>query len=308
MALSSSFPPLSGAVLAIVFILMSTVACGHRTSRHHHHHHDPWESFQNLSGCHLGDHRTGVAHLKQYFHHFGYLPGSPANFSDDFDHELESALLAYQHNFHLNATGILDTSTLSLVTKPRCGVADVVNGTTPRRARGRSLYSHFPGRPSWPSNKRHLTYGFTARSVPSPIRALVARAFTRWSDFTVFSFSEADIASADISISFFRGNHGDGAAFDGMGGVLAHAFAPTNGRLHVDVDEHWVVQGDVTTSSSPNAMDLESVMVHEIGHILGLGHSDVRGAIMYPSIAARTRKVALTNDDVWGIQNLYGSK
>lgn len=97
---------------------------------------------------------------------------------------------------------------------------------------------------------------------------------------------------------FFRGDHGDGHRFDGPGGTLAHAFAPTNGRFHYDADERWadgMIRG---------AFDLETVAVHEIGHLLGLGHSSVEGAIMYPSISTGVRK-SLHADDIQGIRALY---
>jgi len=45
--------------------------------------------------------------------------------------------------------------------------------------------------------------------------------------------------------------------------------------------------------------------VHEIGHLLGLGHSSVVESIMYPTIMSRTRKVELHSNDVMGIQYLY---
>ncbi|KAI3872531.1 hypothetical protein MKX03_012230 [Papaver bracteatum] len=94
--------------------------------------------------------------------------------------------------------------------------------------------------------------------------------------------------------------------FDGTLGTLAHAFSPPNGRFHLDGAEDWIVDGDVSTTTIRSAVDLESVAVHEIGHLLGLGHSSVEESIMYPTISSRKKKVVLRDDDIQGIKVLYG--
>jgi hypothetical protein len=53
----------------------------------------------------------------------------------------------------------------------------------------------------------------------------------------------------------------------------------------------------------PNTFDLESVFLHENGHVAGLGHSTDTRAVMYPSY--QTARCALAQDDKNGIAALY---
>jgi hypothetical protein len=275
---------------------------------------NPWSAFQNLTGCHFGEQQQGLAKVKDYLSHFGYLPES-SGFNDIFDADLEEAIKVYQRNFGLDVTGVMDASTVAQMMAPRCGVADIINGTSTMggaasgasssHVHGRNLFTYFPGSPAWPRSKKSLTYAITQTSLTSIDRATLsqvfARAFARWSAATTLNFTEtASGKDADITIGFYAGDHGDGEAFDGPLGTLAHAFS------HLDAAEAWVATGDVSRASSDVAVDLESVAVHEIGHLLGLGHSAEPSAIMYPTITSRTRKVDLAEDDVAGIQNLYG--
>ncbi|CAL9014532.1 unnamed protein product, partial [Prunus brigantina] len=284
-----------------LFLILLSLLSSHATSSETHNQKttSPFEFLEHLKGCHKGDKVQGIQDLKKYLGKFGYLSSNNnGHFNDDdFDDQLESAIKTYQLNYHLKATGTLDAETVSNMMMPRCGVADIINGTSSMRS-GKQRHPHhhhhgghtvahytfFRGNPKWPASKYHLTYAFL-QGTPAEATGPVARAFQTWAASTHFTFSQSN-QNPDLTVSFHRGNHGDGAPFDGRGGTIAHAFAPTNGRFHYDADERYSV-GAVS-----GAYDLETVALHEIGHLLGLGHSSVQGAIMYPTITPGVTKAS----------------
>jgi hypothetical protein len=66
---------------------------------------------------------------------------------------------------------------------------------------------------------------------------------------------------------------------------------------------NWASTGE---SCSGTEFYIEGVMVHETGHLLGLGHSNVAGATMYPSVSACNNGPAtIESDDRAAINDLY---
>jgi hypothetical protein len=297
--------------LALLLIILLPLLSAHATNSPNSHDKigSAFGFLKGLQGCRKGNKTEGIRDLKKYLEQFGYLSYNHSN-EDYFDDVLESAVKTYQLNYHLNATGTLDDKTVSTMMIPRCGVADVINGTNWMH-RGKkwhqeshgsfhtvSYYSFFPGNPKWPQSKYHLTYGFVAGTPTAAINAVV-QAFQAWASRTHFTFSQAPSSSRpDLTVGFFRSDHRDGAPFDGPDGTLAHAFSRTDGRFHYDGDERW------TVGAVSGAFDLLTVAVHEIGHLLGLGHSLVPQAIMYPYIPPGATK-GLHPDDIEGIRVLY---
>lgn len=71
----------------------------------------------------------------------------------------------------------------------------------------------------------------------------------------------------------------------------------------VTSNRNWASLGEACSGSE---FYMEGVMVHETGHGLGLGHTSVSGATMFPSVSACNNGPATTeNDDEAGIRDLY---
>ncbi|XP_009083000.1 PREDICTED: stromelysin-1-like [Acanthisitta chloris] len=199
-----------------------------------------------------------------------------------------------QSFFGLEVTGELNHKTLDMMKQPRCGIPDIRS------------YSTFPHSPRW--KKEDVTYrilNYTPDMLQADVDEAIAKAFQLWSSVTPLRFTRLYSGQADIMISFAAGFHGDFYSFDGPGGTLAHAYPPNSGiggDAHFDEDENW------TKFTTYGGFNLFLVAAHELGHSLGLGHSNVFGALMYPIYMAKdTRDFQLHQDDIGGIQALYGS-
>ncbi|NXP07235.1 MMP1 collagenase, partial [Thinocorus orbignyianus] len=207
------------------------------------------------------------------------------------ENPLVEKLKEMQEFFGLEVTGKPDLDTLEMMKKPRCGVPDV------------GQYVFTAGNPKWKRNS--LTYrilNYTPKMRQADVDKAIQKALSVWSNVTPLTFQKVEDKEADIMISFAYRDHYDNSPFDGPNGQLAHAFQPgegIGGDVHLDEEEAW--------SKNGVGYNLFIVIAHELGHSLGLSHSNDPGALMYPTYSyTDPNEFLLPQDDIDGIQAIYG--
>jgi hypothetical protein len=217
-----------------------------------------------------------------------------------------AALQHFQKCYQLDDTGEADEKTLQLITRPRCGNPDIDSGGNSSGAAPFVLRGC-----KYPTN--NLTYAFINSTPDLDVqrqREIIREAFSAWASVSSLRFSEVGAdQSPNFPIAFHRGAHGDNSPFDDGGSIqgntLAHAFYPPPcggthaGAMHFDEFETW------TDAAAPGRIRLLNVAIHEIGHLLGLAHSNERNAIMFAFYDDNVD--SLRPDDINGIQALYGA-
>ncbi|HVS19020.1 MAG TPA: matrixin family metalloprotease, partial [Planctomycetota bacterium] len=75
------------------------------------------------------------------------------------------------------------------------------------------------------------------------------------------------------------------SAFSGCSGGMTTfvEFGPAGWRLRLCESVLW--DDGPGTTLAPGAFDIQGLVAHEYGHILGLGHSNVVGSTMYPTVS-----------------------
>lgn len=132
-----------------------------------------------------------------------------------------------------------------------------------------------------------------------------------WASYTALTFTEVNNSNdADILISWESGDHSTSnepnhRKFYGPGIYYAHTSlpppnGPTPGDIHFDKAENWTLN-QRPDDSQP--IDLFTIALHELGHSIGLRHSQVSASLMEANYNGSQR--FLSPDDITGIQSLY---
>jgi predicted Zn-dependent protease len=128
------------------------------------------------------------------------------------------------------------------------------------------------------------------------------------------------ISSSSTTASAVRGSAPAIIMLNSNGAVCTGSClaATLTGYYHTEGSSTFIDDADIYTNQSFNytssretdgcsgEYDIDGIMTHEVGHVIGLGHSTVAGATMYPSVAACDfNPRSLATDDINGKNALY---
>ncbi len=145
------------------------------------------------------------------------------------------------------------------------------------------------------------------------VEEAVMAAFEHW-------VSDAELP---IDFTFVRGHCGDLGYQQGgnnencvmagsTGQESSHTGAVT--RISYSAPSGEIIDGDIlfnldaglwSLDGEPGTLDVFTVALHEVGHLLGMAHSGVSEARMYPTIAVGDEAGDLHDDDIAGAGYLY---
>ena len=111
----------------------------------------------------------------------------------------------------------------------------------------------------------------------------------------------------NVNVVTWRPVWGDDAHHDAR--ALAITTVNYGGRsgviLDTDIEMNAHPMIPFSADGGPGTSDVRTVVVHELGHVLGLAHSAERGALMYPSVGMGERRRVPNADDVAGVCAIY---
>ncbi len=158
-----------------------------------------------------------------------------------------------------------------------------------------------------PSN---LQRTLNARFATADWQAQFAKAAAAWEKVANINFTRVGDSGAPFGVS---GNLQSDPRFGDIriggypmtGSILAFAFLPppaNGGTSAGDI----LFNTNISWQINATTYDLMTVALHEFGHALGMNHSAISTAVMWPSYTGA--KEVLTSDDTAGIRTIYNSR
>jgi peptidoglycan hydrolase-like protein with peptidoglycan-binding domain len=297
---------------AAVAMLMAVPACGAAVEP------DSTDEFssaprtgESASDLTVGSKGEAVRALHHYLTTYGYFPNPelaaeyprwqaivPDGPRDPsvFDEQTALAVSAYQRNMALEVTGVVDAATRKMIATPRCGYPDGAAPIDPR-----DKWALTSG--NW-SPRTTVGWHLPANACPScnaisqqQIHDAIAAAVATWNATSSLTIVESPSTSAEIQITF---GYIDGPSKT-LAGTTPIGANFTGGDINIDTSEIWTA----TLPVPPTAHDLQSTVLHELGHAIGIDHSSVQAATMWIGIGAGQSQRFLLTEDAIAASVLY---
>jgi hypothetical protein len=155
-----------------------------------------------------------------------------------------------------------------------------------------------------------VTYSFADQNTPNQFvdfdsfiiepdfQSEINQSMASWENVADIRFLlSPDAATVDIRFGW-----GD---IDGKGGVLGQTTIPSGASLSnvvvvLDSNEDWFLFGD----SPENQIDFSATVIHEVGHAIGIDHSESEQALMHASYSQTL--LTIQQDDINAATAIYG--
>jgi hypothetical protein len=261
----------------------------------------------------IGSRGPEVSEAQAYLTRFGYFPNpalardfpawrpivaSPPARADVYDTRTAEAVSALQRNHGLPVTGVVDGPTQAVMKEARCGVPDGIARLDPR--------DKFFTMARW--NRTALQWAWVGGPpqgvTVAQTKTQIANATQIWAGATNLTFAEVPPNSffrVDIAINATSFSHQPPGRDDlcGVGAAIADSTAPdgADGPVRLTLNSDCVFSTAIPRP--PATRDLPNVLLHELGHNLGLDHSRVsEHAVMFGGDKGQQTRVLHEDDRV----------
>ncbi|HYS53304.1 MAG TPA: matrixin family metalloprotease [Thermoanaerobaculia bacterium] len=153
---------------------------------------------------------------------------------------------------------------------------------------------------AWPNGAFPLRYAVDRKVANAFPAGLIDRAFKEWTDV-----DDARVTFQPLGVINTQ---------PGKDGQNSVTFVDDlfKGQNFLALTTNWyddsghIIEGDIQIDPSvvPNRFNLQLLVEHEVGHLLGLDHSAVLSSVMYPFVG-RGGSASLDSDDIVAIASLY---
>lgn len=173
---------------------------------------------------------------------------------------------------------------------------------------------------SWPGScvVYHINEKASADVPTEKTIAAIDTAFDTWSqaDGSYLRFQNGGLTSLETvgvedsprNIVMWREDPADWVLVDAdIVGITTVTYDAGTGRiLDADIEMNGVFF-EFSVEIDAGQMDVQAAVTHEVGHLLGLDHSETPAAVMHPNQAVGEAKRSLDSDDMDGVRALYPS-